>query len=289
MRCPVCSSSSASIVHTLPEYRVLLCGDCGLRYADPMRPAPHDWYETSELYSDKRAARRHKSPREILLSDWRYQQFARYAPPAGLRLLDVGCGVGEFVFLARWLGYDATGIDFDEGRVLLGRQVYSVPLQSAGIADLVADKQGDKYDIITLFDVLEHLENPVGAIRDLTALFKAGGHFVVSVPSWNRWPQWVGSRVDLPPHHLTLWTEQALRRALENAGLAMKVVHRKPLHGSDLFLSVRFRVGWLEGRSLFKKVSRLVLWLGVAYPLAHLLRLYPGSGGFSLFAIGCKP
>lgn len=288
--CPVCAAGDPDPVAELGEYRVLLCRQCELRYSHPMRAASEGWYEACPYYADMRGAKRRKPAKEVLAGDWRYRQILSHVPPGGQRLVDVGCGVGEFVHVARELGYDATGIDHDRVSIDRGRDLYGQGgIRYSTVADLLANGAGETYDIVTMFDVLEHLEDPLEAVREVAALLPAGGRVVVNVPCWQRWPRVLGKVGDFPPHHLTMWSPDALRRTLEQAGFSPEVLCRKPLHSSDLLEAFRAMVPWIRGQSLFKKVLRRFLWKGVAAPVAVILRLKADSGGFSLFAVGRKP
>jgi len=254
-----------------------------------MCAASREWYESAALYSQRHDAQRRKPPQAVLRLNWRYRQLLRLLPPRQQKLLDVGCGTGEFVYLANALGYDAGGIDFDRRSIERGRQLYQLSsLRSGSVNDLIESEGRERYEILTLFDVLEHIEDPLKTTAELAPLLVAGGHLAVNVPAWPRWPPLLAREGDYPPHHLTLWSEQAVRRTLEGAGLVLTALRRKPLEGSDLFDVLRSHAPWMEGPPLWKRLFRQGLWKGLCMPLAYVARLYPPSGGFALFALGRK-
>jgi SAM-dependent methyltransferase len=101
---------------------------------------------------------------------------AAFARP---RLLDVGCGFGGFVGLMRGRGWDAEGVDPSlsvvQSALRAGRTVRWGTLE-----EFPADR--GPYDAITMFYVLEHLADPMGALRKVFALLAPGGTLVVRVP-----------------------------------------------------------------------------------------------------------
>lgn len=89
-----------------------------------------------------------------------------------VRLLDFGCGFGEFVAQCNLLGFDAVGVDRASAR------------HSRAIVPILKslDEVEGKFDAITLFEVLEHLDEPSAMIRSLTNYIKPGGILVLETP-----------------------------------------------------------------------------------------------------------
>ena len=95
------------------------------------------------------------------------------------RLLDIGAGGGEFTFLAGKMGYDSAGIDPASGYIEHARENYGADLRAL---DLDQIESGKKYDLITLFHVLEHLPDPLGAIKSIAGHLEDQGILYVEVP-----------------------------------------------------------------------------------------------------------
>src|SRR3990167_7831748 len=87
-------------------YRLLRCNDCGVVSSEPRKMVGMDWYVLAEPL-------RGKEPRSMPENDWRFQQFFRESLNPGT-LLDVGCGDGGFMYLARQHGWRPVGFDYDE-------------------------------------------------------------------------------------------------------------------------------------------------------------------------------
>ncbi len=208
-RCPVCECGDAS----RNGHQFRRCSRCGLLFSD-MKAADADWYEKSWIYRG-RSVHRPLAP-ETILKNWAWNEFLSHAPTQeGGSLLDVGCGVGHFLHAARSRGFEAEGIDFNRQLATLARDVYGVQVTCEDLTSYV--KRERTFDYVTAFEVLEHVSNPVDLLRSLARM----GRFVaLSVPCAERRPALFCRDVDAPPHHLTLWTREALSEALAKAGLS---------------------------------------------------------------------
>lgn len=148
-------------------------------------------------------------------------QFIRHLPPPrsdGARLVDVGCGDGGFLPVARLLGYAASGIEFDpaaaERARARGFEVHAGGVDDAAIAPGSVEQ-------ITLSHVIEHLHAPVETLRTLRSWLAPGGRIWLQTPNIDSagaqrfGAAWRGLE---PPRHLVMFNAGALRTALERAG-----------------------------------------------------------------------
>ncbi len=139
------------------------------------------------------------------------------------RLLDFGCGDGNFLKAASLLGFDAFGVDFSESRRSRSRQLGDITLYS-NLEDLQQDLPTEKarFDAVTLFQVLEHLAEPLKTLQQLSAVLRPGGTLVIEVPNCHA----VGdipktaddhSKVD-PLEHINHFTPRTLTAIAEEVG-----------------------------------------------------------------------
>jgi SAM-dependent methyltransferase len=138
-------------------------------------------------------------------------------PPA--RLLDAGAGRGRFVATARAAGYDATGLEPSERGVAAAAEVYGVHLVRAEVED--APITPGSFDAVSLWHVLEHVEDPRAAMAAIARWLRPGGVLVVGVPNLASVQARVGGRrwyhLDLPRHR-THFTPAGLRALLDASG-----------------------------------------------------------------------
>lgn len=94
------------------------------------------------------------------------------------RVLDFGCGHGEFLAICRALGFDALGVDFAPDR-----REHGLVTPYSSLAELRCDRPQDNgFDAVTLFEVLEHLSDPRGVLEELAQMMKPGAVLVLETP-----------------------------------------------------------------------------------------------------------
>ncbi|MCF7805085.1 MAG: class I SAM-dependent methyltransferase [Candidatus Marinimicrobia bacterium] len=99
-------------------------------------------------------------------------------------LLDIGCGNGFFLAsLKEQTSIDGLGVDIAGDAVEFARREFGVAAKTATIGDLLEEEH--RFDIITLWHVLEHFKDPFRILRKVHALLKPGGACVIEVPNLN--------------------------------------------------------------------------------------------------------
>lgn len=97
----------------------------------------------------------------------------------GRKLIDIGAGGGEFVYLSRRAGFDASGFEPNEGYSEFAVKEYGVSIETAGI-DAIPDGCAD---LVTMFHVLEHLAHPLDAMEKISRILVKDGFLLVEVPN----------------------------------------------------------------------------------------------------------
>jgi SAM-dependent methyltransferase len=146
-------------------------------------------------------------------------RLALLGPPRGT-LLDIGAGRGRFVASARAAGWSATGIEPSARGVQAARSAYGVALERASLADA-----SGHYDAVSLWHVLEHLDDPDAAIAHIASLLRPGGLLLVGVPNLASVQARIGRdrwfHLDLERHR-THFTPAGLRALLERCGFVVE-------------------------------------------------------------------
>ncbi len=248
-------------------YDLSICANCHLVYLTP-RPSAHELYdhypEDYEAYetlekSFLRSPSRNKG--NGFLRQINYVE--RYQPGRG-RLLDIGCATGRFLNQAKERGWQVLGIEINDNAAKFARQHYQLNALTSDLehANLAPESQ----DVVTLWDVLEHLPSPKNALMGIHNILHPGGLVFFSIPNLDCYdrrifgPEWIGWDA---PRHFTLYDHASVQRLLGETGF--KLIDRRCLTGGKgtFFLSIK-RV---------TQVKPHFNWLASLYPLISLLLL----------------
>jgi SAM-dependent methyltransferase len=179
-----------------------------------------DWHEHTYQNRDQTALPLEPGHR-FFLSDPK-------APKNG-RLLDLGCGVGNFLAVARDSGFDVTGVELNPSAVRFARETYGLSEIFAMRPEEFHAANPDKtFDVVTFFEVLEHQDDPQGFLKVAQESLASGGYIALSVPNRTRWQKGVET-LDYPPNQLTRWSPLALRNFLEKNGFEVLSMRQEPL------------------------------------------------------------
>jgi len=152
--------------------------------------------------------------------------FMRHLSKSPGRLLDIGCGNGQFLLRAAAAGWDAFGLEPDPLAVRAAQQSGANVVQ--GLVDTFV--AGSPFDVITVSHVIEHVHNPQVFVHKTFERLNAGGVVWLATPNVNslgHWwfgPAWRGLE---PPRHITVFSAKALTLMLERAGFVDIKFHRR--------------------------------------------------------------
>ncbi len=226
--CPVCGSRRICYAFSHEEARVVRCPDCRLMFLNP-QPSDSDlaaiynadYYLGGNSPEEKEATRAMKraTARDYL------HEIARYRGPHGGRLLEVGCGDGEFLVEAEAVGYDVTGVDWsktaceDTQKYLAKGKVYR-----GDLADQPLEEHS--FDVCVLADVIEHFRDPIGTLELIHRLLKPGGVIFIATPSLASWSARFLRRnwMEWKREHLTYFDPQTIQTALFQTGYHQAIV-----------------------------------------------------------------
>lgn len=245
--CPVCLSvAPVPVVERHGRYALRLCGGCDVQFADPMEEPGQNFYEQHGRYTGPELL--YTSPRSL---NWDQRWFLRDRPRPGGALLDVGCGTGYFLAAARLAGYRVSGLDLSRPQLELARRLFGLTdLYATTLAEYARSRAAGSLDVVTAFQVMEHVADPIAFIRDACKLLAPGGYLAVGVPNWHVWRifrEWL----DHPPHHLTRWSRTSLKKALALGGF--EVVRLREHRSAYSFFLRYLRAGLL--RSAMQRLS----------------------------------
>lgn len=201
------------------QFQHLTCTTCGHeRFLSLRESISAELYEDDADYNaDLAIAENHKD-----LLQWNHiqaiPQLRKLSEGKPARILDIGCFNGFFVKELRDQGFDAEGIDFNRKALEFGKSVYRLDgyISARTLADL--NQQGEQFDVITMFEVIEHLEDFAGLIEQALKLLRPSGVIILSTP--NSKMSWRPD-LDYPPHHLSRFSPASMQRLMEKFGLTV--------------------------------------------------------------------
>lgn len=278
--CPLCGRGDAELraegTDPTPatgaglRFAVVQCRHCRLTFTNP-RPTEHT---IGRFYPGDYRPHAPRGKRSIRLpSPFWSRFFGRPCPErrgrldwvGSGRLLDFGCGGGSYLRRMSELGWRVTGMDASELAVerVRGDLECDVHLGSLPHPDLPPGS----FDVITMWQSLEHVHRPREVLRAAFELLRPGGKLIAAVPNIDSLPaawfgeHWIG--LDLP-RHLTHFTPASLSQMLLAAGFRVRsmrgLVHYHWLQTSALRAVQAGPAGLFQRLLQFRAIARLVAW-----------------------------
>jgi len=216
-QCILCNSTRRTLLFEQDRWTVYKCAECGLGVLDP-RPDPDELDELyrreyfSSHYDKGVAVGSPEMKRRISQEDHRIK-FFRPLKKSG-RILDIGCGLGYFLYACRAVGYQVEGMDVSGDSASYVREELGIPV-TTGVMDEVEFDEGS-FDIITMWHALEHTPDPRVHMEKAWKWLKRDGLFIVDVPNHegtdavNMWDTWTGWSLPYHLYHFTPATLTAL-------------------------------------------------------------------------------
>jgi 2-polyprenyl-3-methyl-5-hydroxy-6-metoxy-1,4-benzoquinol methylase len=213
------SSSSDERLH----HQLVACGRCGLQYVSP-RLRADAVLEGYAAGSDEQFVSQARG-REITFGKC-LDAIERIWNRQPGRLLDIGTGGGAFPYVASKRGWKAEGCEPNRWLCNWALEHYGLPIRPGTVFD--QNYPGQSYDVVTLWDVLEHTPDPKTEIREAQRLLRDEGLLVINYPDIGSWIARMMGRswVFLLDVHLYYFTRSTIRRLLEDAGF--EIVRIRP-------------------------------------------------------------
>jgi len=267
--CPLCGASHGEVYSSVEEGalehaslgssrtnvshgQLLRCGNCSFVFSR-LRPSDEDLHTLyremdTVIYERESRGRQRTAMRHLRI----VQRYVRKGS-----LLDVGCAGGNLLAAAADGGWAVTGVEpartlcEKAAKLLNGRgQVHCSTLQQARLEPI-------SFDAVTLWDVLEHVADPVGFLRICVGLLKPRAFLFANVPDISsfparvlkeRWPL-------LLPEHLNYFDRKSLRQCGERAGLSWVTFGTRPASFSVDYILYRLTQHQIPGTRLGRKLA----------------------------------
>lgn len=281
--CDFCGSEKYEVIFSghdlllgLPgEFQLVKCLQCGLLRQNPRL----EWNELAEYYPSNFSSycpQVSELTKGTVRLDKRYGLWKRvnlihkYKPDGSW--LDVGCGTGRILQEAMgWENWRLFGLEPVPEAAQYTQERLDIPVYTETLESF--QNHENQFDIITMWDVLEHLPFPFQSIQKVNGLLRKGGLFVFSIPNLRSWDRsvfnkhWIG--YDLP-RHLYSFPDQLISNALIQSGFS--VVDKKCIAGSHAALMLN--ISFLNKQRKSKLINKVLL-KGNDYWFHRLLTFIP--------------
>ncbi len=285
--CPICNSAKVGDQLSAPDrfhlreemYRLLRCAECrAVWLASPPAPAEMGRHYTEDYHKGIMAAGEGDAA-----SRWKGQVKLISQYKSGGKILDIGCSSGGFLSTMKGPAWELYGIEMEEStaekaRTKTGAKVF--------VGDAVAAPfLPDSFDVVTGFDLLEHVYSPQEFLTKVLEWLKPGGIFYAMMPNIDSWEArvfgtyWYGLEL---PRHLSHFSPTSLRRLMAKVGFEEVCVRTPRVSymersagyvGSSVMKSVGLKPtpqATPKPRSLPWKVVRKAVRVAVIAPLAQV-------------------
>ena len=244
--CPWCGTPTDKTVLQLKDFflsqedfSIMECPQCGLRFTTP-RPAPDvigKYYQSEEYYSHQQnnkglVPRMYEFVKTFNIKHKAYLAIGDL--PKG-RLLDIGCGVGDFLGYVKKQGWEIQGVEPSEDAKKIAESRLGFMPKSPSESTQFEDHS---FDVITLWHVLEHVDDLQFQTSEISRLLKSGGRLVIALPNFQSfdcqyynemWAAW-----DVP-RHLNHFAPDMLRGMFSSLGF--QVIDTQKLIWDSYYIS----------------------------------------------------
>lgn len=273
--CYLCASKKSHIIHKGvrdgQDIDVLKCDECGLVRLSKFIKEPETFYKTSEMRKADGEKSVQSIQKEVRIDDERRFIFLEKMIE-NKNILDFGCGAGGFLLRAQKIAKHVTGIELEDNM--------NSYLNNQGIkcySSLNHAPHIGTFDLITMFHVLEHLEDPCQILRQLQLILADDGCIIIEVPNANDALLTLYQSAEFADFtywkcHLYLYTTATIERLAQKCGFKIKFikqVQRYPL-SNHLYWLAKTKPGghvqwsFLNSKLMEKEYENVLSSLGIA-------------------------
>lgn len=247
--CPLCGSEDRKSELTKHGVEYVGCLNCSVRYSSKIPANPDDVYKSPNYLSySKEDTEEHYNYRRERFGRERVAILERYCGDLDKKyLLDVGCGNGFFLSAAMEKCRHCYGTEFSDRLREFSMKKTGLTIFNKRLDEL----SRESFDIITLFDVIEHIPDPIPFMRSIDRILRPGGYLLIFTPNFDsfsiRVMQQYSSIVD-PTEHVVLYSIPSL--SFLSSSLGYEIVYHET-QGLDIANILSFQQFMEEHQNAF--------------------------------------
>jgi 2-polyprenyl-3-methyl-5-hydroxy-6-metoxy-1,4-benzoquinol methylase len=268
--CELCGGRNIAILFTKDRLNVVKCLDCSLCFVYPQESpeALAKRYSSPEYFNTKFVEKfgygNYSETKK--LSDLWFQkilaQINQIAPMKG-KLLDIGCAFGYFLVQARLNGWDISGLERSPYAVEYAKKTFSLDIHQGTLEE---NQFSDNFfQVITLFDVIEHVISPTSALQHIHRILQPGGVLVITTPNESGLLRKIMGRHWFhfkPLEHNFFFSKESLSKYLQKNGFEIILVQQcKKIVDIEFMINRAFHynsqlpkiVQWISGNHHWKQ------------------------------------
>lgn len=221
MICPICSAENTEFFTNKAGYNIYRCGACRAMFVSPIPDNLKDIYqsqyfigsETEDVCGYADYKKRGKSMKKIFLKY--LKRINKHT--SGRSLFDIGTADGHFLDIAKKLGWQASGAEISEYAANAARRNGHF----VELCEFVNSASDERFDVITMWDVLEHVQDPDSYVKIISERLNSGGVFAFTTTDCGSvWARLTGRfwHLLIPPEHLSYFSKNSIKILLEKNG-----------------------------------------------------------------------
>ena len=301
-KCAICSSEKKVNLYNrkkyissdLTHFGIVRCIDCGHIYLSP-RPTDEtlgDYYQ-GKYYT---AANAQSGEKKQTSHAFLYANYVkRFYKSLNCKILDVGCGDGTFIEYMAKNGANCFAVEPDKRT----RDLVSNYDGVNNVWQYLSDVNENGFDVITMFEVIEHLTNPSTDLEICNKLLKENGSLIIKTPNANAFeskllgPDWISLEI---PRHLHFFTDNTINKILNQSGFEIKKI-MYPTHDRALLRSIWLKLttkgkatsnitAEYSTNSWRRKIDRTICSL--LFPMWFIFSIFKASHSITVHAVKSK-
>ncbi|WP_320045042.1 class I SAM-dependent methyltransferase [uncultured Desulfobacter sp.] len=230
LNCPICGFEKCDFKIEKKSFSVYRCRSCFVHFvypqpvkADVFKIYDADYFKRGNKYSQLSVAQEIK--REDVINELRWLRKIKKYKTSG-KLLDCGCATGSFLYAAKQQGFEINGLEISNSAAQSASRLLNIHVENCELPQ--TRHSAESLDVVTLWDVIEHLQDPRAVLDKANSLLKPDGIIVFSTGDISSlWARFTGRYWQLltPPQHLFFFNPKSIQLLLKLSGFELVEWH----------------------------------------------------------------